>query len=352
EDFVYSTAPAVVVLYGQRRSGKSSLIYKLLLSNLLDPHIPVRIDMQHLTLNFTVEKFFRDVAYSIHREIMKQGYTLPFPDLGLFKDDATFVFDRFLDEVEAWLGGRKLVLLIDEFEVLDEKAETHQIDRHLFDHLRSLVQERQCMHLLLAGTHKLEGLSSAYWSVFFNLAIHRRLANLTPEAARQLICDPMKGVLEFDHFAIEKIRSLTGDQPYLIQLFCHALVRHCQVQAKDYITINDVNVVLNEVKDSGRQYFNWIWDQVTQEERVILAIITQASGDGEQFVSFNDVERSFREYHLSFTSDSLLASLRNLRNSDVIVDVPNEHRYKIVVGLTHSWLHETKPLQRVILGKE
>jgi hypothetical protein len=308
--------------------------------------------MQHVTLNFTVEKFFRDVAYTIHREVVKRGYTLPFPDLGLFKDDPTFAFDRFLDDVEGWLQGRKLVLLIDEFEVLDEKAETHQIDQHLFDHLRSLVQERQCMHLLLAGTNRLEGLSSAYWSVFFNLANHRRLANLTPDASRKLICDPMKGLLEFDHFAIEKIRSLTGDQPYLIQLFCHALVRHCQAQMKDYITINDINIVLKEVKDSGRQYFNWIWDQASQEERVILAIIAQASGDGEQFVSFNDVERIFREYHLSYTPGGLLASLRNLCNGDVIVDAPNEHCYKIVVGLTHSWLHESKPLQRVILGKE
>ncbi len=352
EDFVYSAAPAVVVLYGQRRSGKSSLIYKLLLTNLLDPHVPVRIDMQHETLGFTIEKFFRDVAYAIHREARKRGYVLPPPDLALFKDDAVFTFDRFLDDIEEWLGQRKLVLLIDEFEVLDDKAKEHQIDEHLFDHLRSLVQERQCMHLLLAGTHRLEGLTSTYWSVFFNLANHRRLANLTPESARQLISNPMKEYLEYDSFAVEKIRSLTGDQPYLIQLFCHSLVRHCQESAKDYITINDVNIVLEEVKQSGREYFNWIWEQSSWEERIILAIIAQASGDGEQFVSFNDVERLFKEYHLSYKRDSLLASLRNLRNGDVIVDVPNEQRYKIAVGLTRSWLHEGKPIQRVILGQE
>jgi hypothetical protein len=352
QDFVYSSAPAVVVLYGQRRSGKSSLIYKLLLGNLLDPHVPVRIDMQHETLNFSVEKFLRSVAYSVHRQIQKRGYVQPFPELAVFKEDAVFAFDRFLDDVEEWLEQRKLVLLIDEFEVLDEKAVSDQVDHHLFDHLRSLVQERQCMHLLLAGTHKLQDLTSAYWSIFFNLANHRRLSNLTVEAARQLICEPMSGLLEYDPFAVEKIRMLTGDQPYLIQLFCHYLVRHCTNNTKDYITINDVNVVLEEVKQSGRQYFNWVWDQASPEERVILSVIAQASGDSEQFVSFNDIERIFKDYHLSYTREGLLASLRNLRNGDVIIDVPHEHRYKIAVGLTRSWLHESKPIQRVVLGQE
>ena len=352
QDFVYSSAPAVVVLYGQRRSGKSSLIYKLLLTNSLDPHIPVRIDMQHETLNFTVDKFLRSIAYNTHRQIQKRGYSLPFPDLAAFKDDAVFALDRFLDDVEEWLGQRKLVLLIDEFEVLDEKAVSDQVDRHLFDHLRSLVQERQCMHLLLAGTHKLQDLTSAYWSIFFNLANHRRLSNLTVEAARQLICEPMSGFLEYDPFAVEKIRMLTGDQPYLIQLFCHYLVRHCHMYTKDYITINDVNVVLDEVRQSGRLYFSWIWDQSSREERIILTVIAQDSGDGEQFVSFNDIERVFKDYHLSYTRESLLASLRNLLNRDVIIGVPHEQRYKIVVGLTRSWLHESKPLQRVILDQE
>ncbi|HVU66105.1 MAG TPA: FG-GAP-like repeat-containing protein [Ktedonobacteraceae bacterium] len=351
QDFVYSSAPAVVVLYGQRRSGKSSLIYKLLLSNLLDPHIPVRIDMQHETLNFSVEKFLRNVAYAVHKQICQRGYTQPFPDLAIFKEDAVFAFDRFLDDVEAWLDERKLVLLIDEFEVLDEKAVSDQIDHHLFDHLRSLVQERQCMHLLLAGTHKLQDLTSAYWSIFFNLAIHRRISKLTPEAARQLICEPMRDVLEYDPFAVEKIHMLTGDQPYLIQLFCHCLVRHCINSTRDYITINDVNVVLEEVKQSGRLYFNWIWDQASQEERVILSIIALASGDSEQLVSFNDIERIFRDYHLSYTRESLLASLHNLCNRDVISEVSSEHRYKIAVGLTRSWLHESKPIQRVVLGQ-
>lgn len=352
QDFVFSSAPAVVVLYGQRRSGKSSLIYKLLLSNLLDPHIPVRIDMQHETLEFTVVKFLRNVAYAVYRQIQKRGYTLPFPNHADFKDDAAFAFDRFLDDVEDWLGRRKLVLLVDEFEVLDEKAQSDQIDRHLFDHLRSLVQERQCMHLLLAGTHKLQELTSAYWSIFFNLANHRRLSNLTEEAARQLICKPMSNYLEYDPFAVDKIRLLTGDQPYLIQLFCHYLVRHCHTFGKDYITINDVNIVLDEVKQSGRLYFNWIWEQASPEERIILSIIAQASGDSEQFVSYNDIDRIFRDYHLSYTREGLLASLRNLRNGDVIVDVPHEHRYRIAVGLTRSWLSESKPIQRVVLGQE
>jgi outer membrane protein assembly factor BamB len=348
--FVYSSAPAVVVLYGQRRSGKSSLIYKLLNTTLLDPHIPVRIDMQGETLTSTAYHLLHHLAYYIHRELKKRGYLLSLPDMSSFKEDAVFVFDRFLDDVEEWLGQRKLILLIDEFEVLDEKAMSEQIDHHFFDYLRSLVQERQCMHLLLAGTHKIQDLSSSYWSTFFNLANHQRLANLTEQAARRLIWEPVSDCLEYDEFAIEKIRTLTGDQPYLIQLFCHSLVRHCDTHFKDYITINDVNIVLEEVKQSGQVYFNWIWEQATREERIILAIIAHASGDSEQFVSFNDIESVFKkDYVLPYSREGLLTSLGNLSDSDVIVSVPHERRYKISVGIIRFWLAESKPIKRVIL---
>ncbi|MBO0791991.1 MAG: PQQ-binding-like beta-propeller repeat protein, partial [Ktedonobacteraceae bacterium] len=122
EDFVYSTANTVVVLYGQRRSGKTSLLYKLLNTPILEPHIPVRVDMQHETLNFSIGRFLRNIAYYIMREMNKRGIQVELPMKSAFDEDATFTLDLFLDAVEAALQDRKLVILIDEFEVLEEQV--------------------------------------------------------------------------------------------------------------------------------------------------------------------------------------------------------------------------------------
>jgi len=46
----------VIVLYGQRRSGKTTLLLQLMNGSALDEHIPVLIDMQRASYNITINK--------------------------------------------------------------------------------------------------------------------------------------------------------------------------------------------------------------------------------------------------------------------------------------------------------
>jgi outer membrane protein assembly factor BamB len=350
EDFVHSSANTVVVLYGQRRSGKSSLLYQLLQRPILSPHIPVRIDMQHETLNFSISRFLRSLALNIYKELGKHGIAVPQPQRADFEEDPTLALDMFLDDVEARLGERKIVILIDEFEILEDKVKKNELDAGIFDYLRSLMQNWRCMHFLLAGTHTIQDLTAEYWSVFFNIALHRRLAKFTREAARQLITEPVADKLEYDPFAIEKIHQLTGDQPYLIQLVCNSLVRHCNKEQKSYVTINDVNIVQEKVMETGHIYFDWIWNQAaTKEERVVLAIMAQEGGDEGRTVSLADIERVHRDYSIPYKRESVLQALKKLGIGDVVSEAPRENRFKLPVGLTRIWLREQKQLHNVIL---
>lgn len=349
EKFVYSLANTVVVLYGQRRSGKSSLLYQLLQSSILDPHVPIRIDMQHETLNFSTSRFLHALANYIFREMKKRGFILPTPQRDAFLEDATFALDTFLDEVETVLQERKLIILIDEFEILEEKVKKNELDPDIFVYLRSLMQDRGNIDFLLAGTHTIKELTAEYWAVFFNIAIHHRISKLSAEAAQQLIIKPLEGILEYDKFAIEKISRLTGDQPYLIQLICHSLVHHCNTSCKNYVTINDVNTVQEVVMETGSIYFNWIWGQASKEERTILAILAQEGGDEGRDISLADIERVYLDYYLPYRRESVIAALKNLRDGDVIAEGSRENRYKIPVGLTRLWLRQEKQLSRVMI---
>jgi outer membrane protein assembly factor BamB len=350
EDFVHSSANTVVVLYGQRRSGKSSLLYQLLQRPILSPHIPVRIDMQHETLNFSTGKFLRSLAINIHKELRKHAIALRQPQKTDFDEDPILALDMFLDDVEAVLGERKIVILIDEFEILEDKVKKNELDADIFDYLRSLMQHWRCIHFLLAGTHTIKELTAEYWSVFFNIAIHRRLAKFAKKAAEQLITEPVAEKLEYDPFAIEKIHQLTGDQPYLIQLVCHSLVRHCNKEQKNYVTINDVNIVQEKVMETGRIYFDWIWNQTsTKEERIVLAIIAQGGGDDGRNVSLADIERAHHDYGIPYRREMVLQALRKLCSGDVVSEAPRENRFKLPVGLTRIWLFEEKKLQDVIM---
>src|SRR5207249_8141367 len=114
----------------------------------------------------------------------------------------------------------KLVILIDEFEILEQKVTEKLLDREMFPYLRSLMQHRRGINFLLSGTQTLKQLTAEYWSVFFNIARHHRLSKLSEEGATKLITEPVKQYLTYDPFAIAKIRRMTADQPYLIHLIC------------------------------------------------------------------------------------------------------------------------------------
>jgi AAA+ ATPase superfamily predicted ATPase len=353
EDFVHSSANTVVVLYGQRRSGKSSLLYQLLQRPILSPHIPVRIDMQHETLNFSISRFLRSLALNIHKELKKHGITMSPPQKADFDEDAILALDTFLEDVQPALGERKIVILIDEFEILEDKVKKNELNAGIFDYFRSLMQNWRIMHFLLAGTHTIQDLTAEYWSVFFNIALHRRLAKFTREAAHQLITQPVAEKLEYDPFAIEKIHQLTGDQPYLIQLVCNSLVRHCNKEQKNYVTINDVNIVQEKVMETGHIYFDWIWSQAsTKEERIVLAIIAQEGSDEGRNVSLADIERVHRDYNIPYKREMVLQALKKLCTGDVVSEAPRENRFKLPVGLTRIWLREQKQLQKVVLEEK
>ena len=251
EDNLTRDVKSVIVLYGQRRSGKTSLLVQLMNSTVLGEHIPVLLDMQAVSYHATIKNFLRRVAHAIEQAMRRKGIPITAPKPADFEIDPIYAFEVFLDEIEVRLVERKLILLIDEFEVLEEQVTKGQLQPEIFEYLRDIVQHRQNINFLFSGTHKITEYTKWYRSVFFNIAVHYRLSRLTPRGAEDLIQKPVAEYLEYEPLTIEKICRLTADQPYLIHLMCRAIVDYRNARNKNYVTINDVNVVQGEVMETG-----------------------------------------------------------------------------------------------------
>ncbi|MBV9232108.1 MAG: ATP-binding protein, partial [Chloroflexi bacterium] len=358
DNLTRTSAKTVIVLYGQRRSGKTTLLHHLVRTTILDEHIPVLIDMQRFAYQISASKFFHNLAFHIYREMKKKGITLDQPAAQDFESDPTFAFDLFLDDVEDHLQGQRVILLIDEFEVLEDLVLKKKLEPEVFGYIRSLMQHRPYLNFLLSGTHQIEQLIKGYWSVFFNIALHYRLGKLNKQAARDLITKPVAPALEYEPHAVQKIRHLTADQPYLIHLICRSLVDHCNEKRKGYVTINDVNVVLHEVMQTGQFHFSWIWDNIQSEERLALSIIAHASKDERQRLSLIEIEEIYQQYHIPYKRERIVAILKSLIDadiietpSDILQDTHNHTdtvRYRIPVGLIRQWLRKEKPIELAI----
>lgn len=354
-----TAAKTVMLLYGQRRTGKTTLLLHLARTDALHGHIPVFIDMQRESYNISVNKFLHNVAYYIAQAMNSKGYTVPLPEIKEYAVDPTFVFDIFLDQVEKRLQTQRVIILIDEFEVLEDQIKKGRLKPEFLDYLRSIMQHPHSINFLLAGTHRLEQLTQANWSVFFNIARQYRLSRLSPLGAEDLIKRPVADYLEYGPFTVEKIRQLTADQPYLIHLLCRALVDLCNEQRKIYVTINDVNAARREAMQTCASHFDWLWKYLVFDEQRLLAVISELSKEEGRWLSYSEIEERYRYHHFSFERKSLYDWIKSLVEADIVEIASegsvealfSEDHLRIPAGLMRMWLLREKPL-RLLTGEQ
>jgi outer membrane protein assembly factor BamB len=341
----------IVMLSGQRRSGKTSLLYQLI-GKLRDKNkdVPVLVDLQSKAMSENVGLLLSGIAADICETLQNLeggGVWVTPPD---FSENATFIFDQFIKRVLRNLAPRKLLLFIDEFETLQESIGRGHISPDFLKYLRSLAQHQPGFSLLLAGASKI--LTESYWATFFNIAYTHRLTKLEPEEAEQLITRPVREYLTYDELAIEKLHRLTDDQPYLIHLMGATLIWYCNHECKNYVTINDVNVVCEEVIRTQENHFLWVWNlwPDASAERLILSLLAQK---GEQeWTSFDAICTALDHLEHPAEKKHINQALKNLVDEGFVEkvtvdDEPDSMQYHISVGLIQAWLRVVKPLELV-----
>jgi outer membrane protein assembly factor BamB len=352
KDNLSREAKTVIILYAHRRYGKTTLLLQMTNAGVMDKHIPVLIDMQGISYHINIHKFLYRVAFAIAQAMKKNHLSICAPKLSDFADNPTHDFIVFLNGLEEALGERKLILLIDEFEVLEDQVAKGNLEPEIFEYLRDILQHRQNINFLFSGAHKIIEHTRYYSSTFFNIARHYQLTRLNKEGAEALIQQPVADFLEYEPLTIAKIHQLTNDQPYLIHLMCRAIIDYCNNKRKTYVTINDVNAVLLEVMQTIHYYFNWLWDQVSPQERVILSALAEGGKEDGHWLTLDELIELYQRFNIPFRKEILLDCLRKLIDFDIVENqasdprdtVLDSSRFRIPVGLIRRWLLREWPL--------
>jgi WD40 repeat protein/AAA+ ATPase superfamily predicted ATPase len=340
-----------LVLHGQRRSGKTSVLYQLLRGRLGQGFVPVLIDMQELApLVRSIGDFLGEVAYQLARAARKAGVIVEEPASDDFAASPTRAFSRFLDALEDSLGDRRAVLMFDEFELIETKIADGKLDADLLGYFRSLMQHRDRVVFIFTGTHRLEEMSHDYWSILFNIALYRRVSFLSTADAAQLIRKPVAGALDVDELAVEKIINLTSGHPYFIQLICWALVNHCNTQRRNYATINDVNDAVQEMLATGEAYFAYIWQQATEDERLALTGLAHTLRPGKAWARPSEILEMLAAAGDTHTQRAALVDVLDQLVAQEVLEVTREGRlrYRFQLEVLRLWIEVTKPVAALV----
>jgi hypothetical protein len=284
-----------LLLYGQRRMGKTSLLNnlgKLLPSSI----IPLFVDLQGAPSSASdYTGFLYNLARGMITSAKKQAVTFPPLTRETLKDDPFTQFDEWLDGVEIALAENTALLMLDEFEVLDSAISRGRFDEQdVLGMLRHLIQHRPKFKLMLAGSHTIEEYQR--WASYLINVQVVHISYLKENEARQLIERPVKDfTLRYELDAVERILQITRCHPFLVQLICAEIVAYKNEQdpsVRRLATLEDVEAAIPEALGTGAFFFADIQNnQVDSTGRDILKLIA-IQGEGA-IVNQQRIERQF-----------------------------------------------------------
>ncbi len=341
----------VIVLHGQRRTGKTSILYQLQ-RVLQDTHVCVLVDMQGKAARGLVD-FLYSLADDITYALEEFEVEIEPPERQDFEASPEFFFrSRFLRQVAGQLNGRSLLLMFDEFEELQARVESGKLEPDIFPYLRNLMQHEEKADFIFAGTHKLEELATEYWSILFNIATYKKISFLAKEEVNRLITTPVAAYgLEYDPLAVRRIYEVTAGQPYFVQLVCHELVAYHNETERNYLTTYDVETVLGTIIERGEAHFKYIWAGATPQERWVLLGAAEHLAHAET-ITFAEMAAWLRLQE-GATPDAadLPDVLAALERRDILTRTsPTSRRYRFKIDLVRRWIAANRQLRESIEG--
>jgi len=339
----------VLILVGQRRTGKTSALLQLG-RQLADDLLPVYVDCQSLGVSPGLPSLFNDLAWSISDALANRGISMEVPDPGYWNQDAGSRFEReFLPLVRSLLPHETTLLLVfDEFEAFEDLVREGILPKTLFSYLRHLMQHAEGISFIFSGTHRLEEMGTDYWSVLFNSALYRQVGFLDSESAGRLIRDPVSPNLVYDDIAVDKILRVTAGHPYFLQLVCYTLVNRANLRQSSYITISDVNAAIDEMLRLGEVHFAYIWQRSTYSERALLAATSRLM-DFDSVFRPDGLIHELNQFGIQLPPAQVTEALNRLVERGIFRELGDEGAplYELRIGLVGLWVTQNKSFSRL-----
>jgi tetratricopeptide (TPR) repeat protein/photosystem II stability/assembly factor-like uncharacterized protein len=339
-------ANRVIVLHGQRRVGKSSVLQELHLHRLPpEKYCAVSIDVQGQAQT-PFSMFIHDLATHI-----VEALDMEEPDLANYQKNENHFVQRFLPEVLNRLGERRLVIMIDEFDALigDESGssatDTASAGARFVPVLQSILDGSafdKVVFVLVIG-RSLEKLPPAF-SQLIRGARFSRIWLLSQADARTLITKPVDGMLTYEEEAVDRIWHYTSGHPYFTQLLCYEVFNRAKRRQRTLVKANDVDQIIDAALERGAPAFVWLWEALSIAERLIVSAIGSVAFD-TGFARKEDIQNILNQNRIRLGNVDLVEATNHLIREHVL-QFEGQDGYRFEVELVRLWVKKNHNLSQ------
>ncbi|MFN6516082.1 MAG: AAA family ATPase [Nostoc sp. CreGUA01] len=319
-----------ILLYGQRRIGKSSILRNIPFLISQNEFVFVTCDLQehgNSSLGGILYAIASDIVESldIDKTILNSIKT---PD---FDKNPSILTDILLPTVYDILGNKKLVLLFDDFDVVSQNGREQSF--HFLRFLENLLRQEE-LYVIAVASRTLSAMPNLLQ--LFRDAPVIEIGGLDEESIKQFITVTDGDYLKYEPKAIEAIINLSAGHPYFLQILCFAIFSRARELKKYNITEEDVEIIVDKAIELAEGGFAWYWYTLSILEQVVFSAVAEAQ---KQNISQNPL-KLLEDYGLMIT-DPLEEAIQLLINKDFL----NINPIKIKIELVYRWLLQRHPLR-------
>ncbi len=388
----------IIVFCGERRVGKSSILYQVLNGRLGPRFIPVFVDMQEMVIANDAEFFARTsrlIAEAVARsdemleaeksqserleterletERLESAALTGAPRAGAtaqagsqrvaagrdirpivrapaFDQGNPYpVFIDFLDDVLRDIGDRALLILIDEYELMEAKVDEGKLSPELFTFLAGLMDNKERLAFIFTGSRRLEERDKKYWRELLRRSLFRKVGFLSKKDAIRLITEPVEGRVVYGRGVIEELHRLTAGQPFYAQVLCQNTVDYLNEHEQNWVTLSDLNHVVSDIVDNPLPQMIYMWDGLSDDEKLALSLMAEMLPDGRTFATAQELRSSVKsnEYPVNLSENTIRVTLEELfRREMVEKDSADGFRFKI--DLFRLWIRRSHSIWQVV----
>lgn len=343
----------MIVLCGGRRCGKTSILLQVLDGRLGDRFLTVLLDMQQLAELRSDIDLWRAMARRIvarmeERGLPADGLTPPAAD----DPEPHAAFRRFLEGLAERLGQRKLVLLVDEYELIEEHIHHGTLSGDVTLVLSAMLDSTLPLSFLFTGSRRVQERDPAVWSRLMGKAIHRRVSFLALGDAERLIREPVRGRMEYTDDAVRAILRLTAGHPFYTQVICQALVDRMNEKRTTSVEADDVDEVAEALADSPLPQTVYWWKSLPLLARVVGSLLAAAADGPSRYVPAAAIETNLEAHRREYGFEVRRASVRGMlermvEQEDLEAGDPRD-TYRFRMDLIRRWLRVEHPVWEVI----
>jgi hypothetical protein len=338
---------ALIVLFGERRSGKSSILYQILNGRLGEAFLPIFVDMQLMAGISSDAEFFGRIMADACKQLSVDGISAERYMPRLHDTTATHVFREFLQDLKSRFPERAPLLLIDEYEFLEAKIKEGSLSRHLLTFFAGMLETDQ-VSFVFTGSKSLEAHDQELWGAeLFRKATSRKISFLTRDDTARLITRPVHGKVSFTPETIAHIYLLTAGQPFYTQMICQNLVYHLNEVRKSEVEEEDVQAVIDGILENPPPQLLFNWNEQSAERKLTLSALAEFSESPETFLSARELCHKIKRGKLGVDLDLNFfnTELSALHQDEYVLH--GGRRYCFRMDLYRLWVRHDHNIWRV-----